>query len=165
MSELTFSAAVVLVGLLVAAVAAPGATEVVVRSVEPACADATSGRVNDVSGTIHQHAIECVAWWGIARGVSDGSYGPGQDVRRDQMATFLARALEQAGVSLLADPPDVFDDDDGTIHELAINQLAALGVVGGVTDRRYAEVGASSPQEPVRLDGPAGVVSAEAAVE
>ena len=33
-------------------------------------------------------------------------------------------------MDLPAEPDDAFDDDDGNTHELAINQLAALGVIG-----------------------------------
>jgi hypothetical protein len=49
------------------------------------------------------------------------------------MASFIARLLTAGGVMLPADPPDAFDDDAGTVHELAVNQLAALGVIRGDT--------------------------------
>ena len=51
--------------------------------------------------SIHEVNINRVAAAGIAAGVSGASYQPDGRVRRDQMASFLARALdylvEQAG--------------------------------------------------------------------
>src|SRR3546814_7837491 len=53
------------------------------------------------------------------------------------MASFLIRVLSAAGLEVPTSAPDAFDDDEGTAHEQAINQAAALGVVDGVGDRRY----------------------------
>jgi hypothetical protein len=52
------------------------------------------------------------------------------------MATFIANAVEAAGAELPAGP-DSFDDDNSSVHELAINRLAAVGIVRGVGVRRY----------------------------
>src|SRR3546814_18785938 len=49
------------------------------------------------------------------------------------MASFTARLLEAGGVTLPTDPDDAFDDDAGTVHELAVNQLVALRVIRGDT--------------------------------
>jgi hypothetical protein len=96
-----------------------------------ACGGADPAGFPDVTGGVHAGNIECVAGYGIALGFRDGTYGPLRDVRRDQMASFIARMLRSGGVDLPASPPDAFDDDDGSTHELAINQLAALGIVQG----------------------------------
>ncbi|MGK2928757.1 MAG: ScyD/ScyE family protein [Acidimicrobiales bacterium] len=109
---------------------------------DPATADACSP--DDVPGTgfpdikanTHREAIECMAFWGAVEGFLDGTYGPQTPIRRDQVASMLARALSAAGVELPNDPPDAFGDDDGT-HEDNINALAALGVVGGYPDGTY----------------------------
>jgi hypothetical protein len=56
------------------------------------------------------------------------------------MATFVARLLVAAGVDLPADAPDAFDDDSGPafdVHEPAIDQLAAVGIVTGKAARVY----------------------------
>ncbi len=108
-----------------------------VQPITPACVDAPAGRFADVSG-VHQPGIDCIGWWGVTQGVGDGLYDPFGDVRRDQMASFIARTLDLTGGSLPASPADVFSDDDGNVHEPAINQLAALEVVGGVTANSYA---------------------------
>lgn len=95
---------------------------------------------------VHAEDIDCIAWWEVTRGVTADEYAPGQPVTRGQMASFLARVLDAAGVALPSDPPDAFDDDDGTFHEHAINQLAAVGVTEGTGDRQYTP-GASLPRD------------------
>src|SRR3546814_14662816 len=52
------------------------------------------------------------------------------------MASFVARFLEAAGGNL-PDGDDYFEDDDGLVHEDAINSLAALGIVQGVGSARF----------------------------
>lgn len=49
-------------------------------------------------------------------------------VTREQMASFLARAL-----SLPTTSTDRFTDDETSIHEASINRLAAAGITGGCT--------------------------------
>lgn len=92
---------------------------------------------------VHADAILCVAALDIARGRSDGTYGPSLPVRRDQLASFVTRALEAMGLELPADPPDRFTDDETSVHELEVNQLAELGIVSGRSPGRFA------PGEPV----------------
>jgi hypothetical protein len=89
----------------------------------------------------HFEAVLCAAERQIAQGVGDGRYMPGAPVRRDQMASFIARLLTAAGVALPASPRDHFGDDNGNRHELAINQLAALGIVVGRGEGRYDPAG------------------------
>lgn len=47
----------------------------------------------DDSGGTHEQSINRLAEAAIAGGTLDGRYRPGSPVRRDQMASFLARAL------------------------------------------------------------------------
>jgi hypothetical protein len=103
-----------------------------------------TGAFTDVrAGDVHGAMVECLSWWGIGVGRPDRSYGPVEPVTRAQMATFLARVVTSAGVTLPADPPNAFDDDAGSVHERSVDQLAALGVVLGKGDRRF------SPAAPV----------------
>lgn len=90
----------------------------------------------DIKGNTHREAIECMAFWGAIEGFLDGTFEPQTAIRRDQVASMLARALSAAGVELPADPADAFTDDDG-IHEENIDALAALGVVEGYADGTY----------------------------
>lgn len=53
----------------------------------------------DVAGNSHENNISVLAAFGVAQGIGtddDGRrlYGPGLDIRRDQMAAFLARMLD-----------------------------------------------------------------------
>jgi WD40-like Beta Propeller Repeat len=53
-------------------------------------------------------------------------------VTRDQMASFLA-----VGYQLAPSSTDFFDDDNGNLHEEAINALAASGITEGCDDGSY----------------------------
>jgi hypothetical protein len=87
-------------------------------------------------GSVHAAGVNCVAWWGVSRGTGNG-YAPDAPVTRGQMATFLAGVVELTGAKLLPAPKDAFGDDNGTVHELRINQLAEAGVLGGYSDGSY----------------------------
>ena len=76
-------------------------------------------------------AINCVAYYGITNGNGDGStYAPNSDVTRAQMAVFIARAAEVAGVSLgsgsggYSDIGDIWQEAQD-----AINGLASKGMI------------------------------------
>lgn len=86
----------------------------------------------DDDGSVHEPAIDALAAIGVVRGSADGRFEPGEPVERAQTATFMERALLHLGVSLASDPPDAFADDTGSVHEPAINALAAEGIVTGV---------------------------------
>jgi hypothetical protein len=109
------------------------------RPLDSACpADRVpQGRFDDVAPSAHSFAIDCTAWWSVALGRTDTGYFPNDPVRRDQMATFLARILYWAGVPLNFEAPDAFRDDDGNPHEPAINALAQLGIIRGQPDGTY----------------------------
>ncbi|MYH71921.1 MAG: S-layer homology domain-containing protein, partial [Acidimicrobiia bacterium] len=87
----------------------------------------------DVSaGHVFGDAINCIAYYGITEGTGDGStYSPERDVTRAQMAVFIARAAEVAGVDLGDAGDAAFGDIGGTWQEAqdAINRLASRGVI------------------------------------
>ena len=90
----------------------------------------TSPVFSDVgSDSVHGLAVSCLAGLSVTFGTSDGRYSPANDVTRLQMASFTARLLEAGGVVLPQAPADAFDDDDGSVHELAVNQLVGLEVI------------------------------------
>lgn len=86
----------------------------------------------------HGRAIDCIAELGITAGFDDGTFRPDDEVTRGQLATFLDGVLVDAGV-LAEDPaarepddfPDAFTDDDGSVHEPAVDALAALDILRG----------------------------------
>jgi hypothetical protein len=107
---------------------------------------------SDSPGPPHGANIGTVAGYGIADGFTDGTFRPAAPVRRDQMASFIQRELRVAGVAMPANPRNAFTDDEGNVHELAINQLAALGVINGRTATTY------SPAELVSRDQTASLI-------
>jgi SpoIID/LytB domain protein len=121
-------------------ITAPPAPAVEARTIDTACppSEVPGGAFGDVPAeSPHRRAVDCVAWHEIALGTGNGLFSPAGTVTREQMASFVARMITAAGGSLPAEPADAFDDDAGSVHETSINQLAALGVVQGVSARTY----------------------------
>jgi hypothetical protein len=87
---------------------------------------------SDDNGNTHEANINRLAQAGITSGCSAGKYCPAASVRRDAMASFLARALELTGAA-----PDAFTDDNGNTHEANINRLKAAGVTDGCGGTKY----------------------------
>lgn len=100
----------------------------------------------DDDGNIHELAINQLAAMGVVQGRLDGSFGPDDPLQRDQMATFLVNAYTQLAGGAPTSGTDFFPDDEGSVHESAINALAAPGVAAGSTDGSYR------PTAPVRRD-------------
>ena len=86
----------------------------------------------DDESSIHEPNINLVAKAGIATGCSATRYCPTTLVSREQMASFLARALKLAGTA-----PDAFTDDEQSIHEPNINLVAKAGVATGCGAGKY----------------------------
>ena len=88
----------------------------------------------------HAQAIAAIAEAGITTGCDDSGqfFCPDAIVTRAQMATFLVRALD-----LPTAEKDYFNDDQGSIHEDAINRLAAAGVTQGCREDSYC------PHDPI----------------
>lgn len=92
----------------------------------------------DDDGDAHERSIDQLVEAGVSAGFGDGTFGPARPVTRDQMATFVGNALERPLPGVLPSvTPDYFDDDDSSVHEDRIEQLAELGVVQGVAFGRY----------------------------
>ncbi|HSP02779.1 MAG TPA: S-layer homology domain-containing protein [Acidimicrobiales bacterium] len=90
----------------------------------------TTQSFTDVTtANVHLGPIECLAARDVALGFTDGRYGPGDTVTRLQMASFVARLLEAGGVTLPEPSTDHFDDDAGSPHERAVNQLVELRII------------------------------------
>ncbi|MGI8658243.1 MAG: S-layer homology domain-containing protein [Candidatus Limnocylindria bacterium] len=69
---------------------------------------------------------------GITAGCSATKFCPRASVTREQMASFLARALR-----LPATSRDFFTDDNGSMHQGDINRLAAAGITGGCATGKF----------------------------
>ncbi|MGH2358095.1 MAG: S8 family serine peptidase, partial [Candidatus Limnocylindria bacterium] len=80
----------------------------------------------DDDASPHQADINRLAASGITGGCAAGRFCPTATVSREQMASFLVRALH-----LPATGTDYFTDDAGSVHEPDINSLAASAITGG----------------------------------
>ena len=109
-----------------------------VLAAAPGAAAAPSGRFTDDDGNVHESMIEAVVRAGVATGCEAQLYCPTANVTRAQMASFLVNALDLPPTS-----EDFFADDAGSLHEDAINRLAAAGVATGRADGTYG------PEDPV----------------
>lgn len=81
---------------------------------------------DDDAGSIHQPAINALAARGVTSGCGPRRFCPQAYVSREEMASFIARAmnLPPSGVNH-------FDDDDGSVHQPAINAMASAGITTG----------------------------------
>ena len=93
---------------------------------------ATRDFFTDDETSVHEADINRVAAAHIAAGCGTGRFCPAQSVTREQMASFLARALD-----LPAAAQDYFTDDERSVHEASINRVAAAGIAAGCGGGRY----------------------------
>ena len=93
----------------------------------------------DDDGSVHEYNIWALSGRGITEGCAFESFCPGRPVTRDQMATFLAKAL---GLDITK-TGNRFDDLGTTVHKGGIEAIAAAGITSGCGERRYC------PADPV----------------
>lgn len=103
----------------------------------PSQAAPLSGTFSDDDGNVHEANIQAIAREGITLGCGGSRYCPSQSVRRDEMASFLARALD---LPPLGTGP--FTDIAGNPHAGAINAIAAAGITLGCDSTRYCPAAA-----------------------
>lgn len=96
--------------------------------------DTSDQGFTDVAGSPHRDAINGLAAADIIRGTSATTFSPNRPVTRAQAASLIGRSLFLEG---LPTGEDVFSDDEGSVHEEAINALASVGIVAGVTPDRF----------------------------
>ena len=120
-----------------------------VRAFPGLVTDDAKDRFGDDDGSVHEAAINALAAAGVISGCGPGSFCPAEELTRAQMATMLARALPGPG----PDGEDYFSDDDGSVHEAAINALAAAGVISGCGP------GSFCPADPIRRDHAAALLA------
>jgi hypothetical protein len=83
----------------------------------------------------------------IAQGFGDGSYRPNGNVRRDQMARFVANAVEHIIDDELETSGETFPDvPEDSVHLEVIDKVATANIVDGRLDGTYG------PREFVRRD-------------
>lgn len=115
------------------------------RSLDSACPPerVPGGRFTDTAQSVHAQAIDCLAWWGITTGLTEDRFVPGDGVTRAQMASFLARwvddiAARGSGRALPVEAALRFDDVPAdNVHADAIARLAEVGIIQGRTERGF----------------------------
>jgi hypothetical protein len=103
------------------------------RGTDRICTGEPVSEFDDIDGNAHEDTIRCMADRGLTEGVDDDGYAPRRAVRRDQMASFIARFIEDyTGRELGAGDGDRFDDvSEDNVHRANIAKLAEIDVVGG----------------------------------
>ena len=144
-SRLAVLAVLALVGSLLAVSAVPVAAAVDRRpsnlATYSACVAAATedGGFTDTGHSFAQGAINCLVHYGITEGTTPTTFAPDDPITRRQMALFLTRAAGPAQLDL----PDVMDmgftdlGNLGNKSRNAINQLAELGVMAGVSSTSF----------------------------
>lgn len=100
------------------------------------CDPADESPFDDTSmASPHTLHVGCAAALGLVSGGPVGlpasQFGPTMTTSRAHLATLVANPVDAVGGNLPQNPTDAFTDDQGSVHELAINQLAAAGIIGG----------------------------------
>ena len=126
------------IGMAPATSAAPASSVQTLDQACPTAVIAEDGFTDVPQSSVHERAVDCITWWRVTTGSDWGGYLPADPTSRAANASFVARALTSAGTTMPTDPPDAFDDDNGSIHEPAINDLAAIGVVEGTGPRQFS---------------------------
>jgi hypothetical protein len=94
------------------------------------------GWFSDIWGSKFRDDIVWLAEAKITVGCAPERYCPDSVVTREQMATFLVRALQ-----LPPSSKNYFTDDDASKHHAAINALAASGITSGCGDGKFCPSG------------------------
>jgi hypothetical protein len=96
--------------------------------------------------TVHDLAINQLAEVGIVEGTGPRTYSPEELVTRGQMASLLDRTYLHITGEQLPSGPNAFTDDNESVHEDAINAIAAADIVRGTGD------GLFEPNTDIRRD-------------
>lgn len=84
-------------------------------------------------GSTHAKNIQRLFGAGLTKGCDTNSFCPNDPIERDQMATFLVRALELRGLN----KTPFRDVDRGNVHYRQIARLAKQQITKGCDGRRY----------------------------
>jgi hypothetical protein len=93
------------------------------------------------AANVHEFSIDCIVWYEVARGTSATTYNPAGDIKRDQMASFIAQLIDYTATDGIggnnALPPvptgNQFPCDltNANVHYNNIQRLAAADIVLG----------------------------------
>jgi hypothetical protein len=89
----------------------------------------------------HAGGIDCLHGLQVVLGRDVDVFEPRATLRRDQMASIVARAIRATGATLPDGSRDAFGDVAGNPHQAAIESLEAAGIVVGRGSGRYDPAG------------------------
>ncbi len=116
------------------------AASVIARLMETAGFDLPANPPNafsDDDANVHAHRIDQLAAVGVVNGFDDGTFRPNDPVSRGQLASLITGAYVRVTKTGAIAAPDAFSDDNGSVHEDAINFAAAQGWVNGIGDGKF----------------------------
>ena len=133
--SLTAASAMVLAAMPAGFAMAQEADELEPRDTSEVCQEPYDADFDDVDeGNVHADNIHCAADYGITVGYADSNdFGPWDEIRRDQMASFIARWIEDVtDETLPGGDDDAFEDVEAdNVHLENINKLAEADIVRG----------------------------------
>ena len=113
----------------------------------------------DVPGSAHEDNVYCMADHGLTEGLQDGvNYGPRRDVTRGQMASFIARFIEDYTDQTLEEGEGFSDVPDGTEYDHAAN-IRKLDHIAVVEGTNASDGAAYAPQDVVARGQMASMIS------
>jgi hypothetical protein len=117
------------------ALTAVSATDVTALKACPASASTPAAGFTDTTST----DVDCIAYYGITTGVTATTYEPSASIPRWQMALYLTRFMDVAGLTLGSGADQGFTDISGhsAATQTAINQIKQAGVTTGTTATTY----------------------------
>ena len=117
------------------AATAVSATDVTALKACPASASTPAAGFTDTTST----DVDCIAYYGITTGVTATTYEPSASIPRWQMALYLTRFMDVAGLTLGSGADQGFTDIGGysAAIQTAINQIKQAGVTTGKTATTY----------------------------
>lgn len=92
----------------------------------------------DVDGVGLRPYIDCLAAVGVVEGYEDGNFGPANDVTREQLASFVVRAIETAAdVELPVGDASYPDVGPNSTHGQNVLKLTEAGILQGYDDGTF----------------------------
>jgi hypothetical protein len=124
-----------------------------IRGTDTALPPGQQQRFSDVAGTTHAADIGALARAGVVNGYGDGTFRPHAAITRAQAASMVVSTYAFVTGGQPSATGDAFGDDDGSVHESAINRAAAAGWLRGTGPREF------SPQRSITRGQTASVLA------
>ena len=86
-------------------------------------------------------AVRIASGCGIIKGVADGRFAPEENIKRQDMAVMLTRALEYLNIAPPEKNPPLMFEDASMIDSYAADSVAVMqqaGIINGMGDGRFA---------------------------